>query len=75
MGLQIDDQAQNTNSESNQRIFQCYNRCDSEKAQSRDRSEMHDPAQPRRDLINWSPVNKLPNQEHVSAFTRKKTAA
>jgi chromosome segregation ATPase len=53
--------ATTTDSESNQRILQRYNRSHPEKAESRDRSETHDPAHSQRDVINWSAVNRLPN--------------
>src|SRR5260370_33399017 len=51
--LQINDQATTTNSESNPRIFQRYNRSHREKAQSRYRSETHNPSHPRRHVINF----------------------
>ena len=64
MGSEINNQARNTNSETNERIFQRYNRSHSKEAQSRGRSEIHDPAHSRRDVM--LSVNKFPNQTDVS---------
>src|SRR4029453_3514274 len=65
IGFQVDDQEKKKNSESDHRIFQRYNRRCPEETQSRDRSEVHDLADRRRELVNASSIDKLPNQTYV----------
>ena len=62
---QVHDQTATTDSESDQRIFQCHDRGQSEQAEGGDRSDVHDPAHSRRNIIDWSGIDQLPDQEHV----------
>jgi hypothetical protein len=68
---QINDQATTTNSESNQRIFQCHNRSRTEETQGHDRSDPHDPPHPSREVIGWIAIDKIPDQEYVGRVHQK----
>src|SRR6266566_2383901 len=72
LGFQINDQAANTHPQSKQRIFQLYHRGHSEEAQGRDRSDAHDRAHLRRQVIDRTAVNQLPDEK---SRLRMRTAA
>src|SRR4051812_26275960 len=66
IGPQIDNQAADTDPEPGERIFQRHDRGDAEKAESRDRPDMHDPAHRRRNRVRrLLPVNELPDQADI----------
>src|SRR6266436_4586734 len=65
LGLQINEQATTTNSESNQRKFKRYKGGHPEQAQGYNRSDAHDRAHLRRHVIDGRAVDKFPNEKYI----------